>query len=194
MAEDFITIARVRKPQGRRGEVACELWTDFPEKFAERKEVSLLMPGQARRSLLVESHWLHKGMVVLKFAGFDSISEAESLQGAEIQVARESRVALQAGVYISDLTGCQLIDGSKALGTVNDVQFGAGDAPLLVVAGADGKEILVPFAEEFLVKVDTAVRRVEVKLPAGLLEVNAPLGTKERSPKPSAEKISRKKR
>jgi 16S rRNA processing protein RimM len=151
------------------------------------------MPGGERRKLQVESHWLHKGMVVLKFAGVDSISDAESLQGAEIQVPRESRVALQDGAYISDLTGCALIQDGKVLGTVNDVQFGAGDAPLLVIAGEGGKEILVPFAEEFLVKVDTATKRVEMKLPAGLLEVNAPLGSKERSQTQGADKTGKKK-
>src|SRR6202035_5416422 len=91
---EFVTIARVAKTQGRHGEVAATLLTDFPELFATRKKVFALSgAGKAggategsRRNLDLDEHWFHKGMVVLKFAGVDSISEAETLVGSEIQV------------------------------------------------------------------------------------------------------------
>jgi len=38
-----------------------------------------------RRELQLEEHWFHKGMVVFKFAGVDSITDAEALIGCEIQ-------------------------------------------------------------------------------------------------------------
>ena len=80
--EDFITIARVTKTQGRVGEVAAALLTDFPERFATRKRLFAMSEGnKPRRELQVENHWFHKGQVVLKFAGVDSISQAEELIG-----------------------------------------------------------------------------------------------------------------
>jgi ribosomal 30S subunit maturation factor RimM len=42
MPEDWVHLARIRHPQGRKGEVFAELLTDFPEKFAERKRLWLL--------------------------------------------------------------------------------------------------------------------------------------------------------
>ena len=109
------------KPQGRRGEVAAELHTDFPERFAERKRLYALAPDGHRRELELESHWLHKGRVVLKFRGVESISAAEGLAGCEIQIPCEQREQLEAGAeYISDLVGCKVFEVSgqpRELGT-----------------------------------------------------------------------------
>ena len=59
----------------------------------------------------LDEHWFHKGMVVLKFAGVDSISDAETLVGSEIQIPRSERAALGSDeFYVSDLTGCTVTD------------------------------------------------------------------------------------
>lgn len=179
-AADFITIARVVKTQGRHGEVAAELHTDFPEKFAERKRLFALDASGSRRELQLEEHWLHKSYVVLKFAGVESISEAEALVGCEIQVPREQRVELDAGAYVSDLIGCEVFDQGRAIGSVKDVQFGAGEAPLLVV-NEGSKEILIPFAQEFIVGIDVQGKRIEMKLPVGMLQIDAPLSEEEKA-------------
>ncbi len=110
---EFITIARIARTQGVRGEVACDLQTDFPEKFAERKRVYALDARNQRRELQVEDHWPHKGRVVLKFAGVDSMNDAELLLGSEIQIPLAERAQLEAGrVYISDLLGCTVINAT----------------------------------------------------------------------------------
>jgi len=85
---DFVTIAKVVKTQGRIGEVATEIFTDFPEKFAERKKLFALLPDDSRRELELEDAWPHKGQMVLKFVGVDSISDAELLIGSEIQITK----------------------------------------------------------------------------------------------------------
>jgi len=180
-SQEFITIARVVKTQGRHGEVAAELHTDFPEKFAERKKLFALDADGKRRELRLESHWLHKAYVVLKFAGVDSINDAEALIGSEIQVPREQRAEIEAGAaYVSDLVGCEVFDQGRAIGEVKDVQFGAGEAPLLQIFEGS-REILIPFAQEFIAGIDIQGKRVEMKLPAGMLEVDAPLSQEEKS-------------
>ena len=192
MSEEFITIARVVKTQGRHGEVAAELHTDFPEKFVERKKLFALDADGERRELRLDSHWLHKAYVVLKFAGVDSISDAESLVGSEIQVPREQRAAIEAGAaYVSDLVGCEVFDHGRSIGSVKDVQFGAGEAPLLVVAQGS-KEILIPFAQEFIAGIDIQGKRVEMKLPVGILELDAPLSQEEKSEAGGAKKQGRR--
>ena len=94
--------------------------------------------------------------------------------------------------YVSDLVGCDVWDGQRFLGRVSDVQFGAGEAPLLVVklpvcaarrvAGSCelSTELLVPYAAEFVTKVDLANRRIDMQLPEGLLDVDAPLSEEEK--------------
>lgn len=175
----FVTIARVTRPQGRKGEVAAELFTDFPERFASRRQLLALDARGQRRELELEDYWFHKGQVVLKFKGVDSITDAEALAGCEIQVPRSGRAVLEEGtLYVSDLVGCEVYDRGRQVGTVQDVQFGAGEAPLLVVRGA--KEYLVPFAAEYIEKIVLADKRVEMKLPAGMLELDAPLTAEEK--------------
>jgi 16S rRNA processing protein RimM len=168
---DFVTIAKVTKTQGRKGEVAAALLTDFPERFATRKRLFGLDRKDQRRELELEDHWFHKGGVVLKFAGVDSISEAEGLVGCEIQIPAAERAQLEDdSVYLSDLKGCLVTDDGREIGRVADVNFGAGEAPLLVIRG--DKEYLVPFASAFIQRLAPAEKRIEMKLPPGMLELD----------------------
>ena len=178
--QEFVTIARVTKTQGRIGEVAAALLTDFPERFETRRRLFALSRSNHRRELQLENHWFHKGLVVLKFAGVDSITQAEELIGAEIQIPLSERAELEQGtIYLSDLKGCSVLDGAREIGTIDDVQFGSGEAPLLVVKGK--KEFLIPFAAEFVESVDVSSRRLVMKLPEGLLEIDAPLSRQEKA-------------
>lgn len=178
---DFVTLARVVKTQGRHGEVAAEVHSDIPDRFTEGMKLSSLDRQDARRELEVESFWPHKGLLVLKFAGVDSISQAEGLVGAELQVPRAERAELEQGWnYVSELVGCVVFDRDREIGKIEDVQFGAGEAPLLVVAAESGKKFDVPFAEAYLESVDIAKKQVRMNLPEGMLEVNAPMTHEEK--------------
>ena len=171
----FTAIARIVRPQGRRGEVLADLLTDFPEKFSERRQLWLSSEDKPEpREYLLQNHWLHKGRVVLKFADIDSISAAEALSGMLVQIPAESRSQLELGAaYVSDLIDSTLFDVSqnRNIGIIRDVQHGAGTAPLLIVDTA-GTELEVPFAEEFIVRFNASKKLLEMKLPKGLLEVN----------------------
>jgi 16S rRNA processing protein RimM len=193
-AESWVWLARIRRTQGRKGEVFADILTDFPEKFAERKRLWLLGEGGAARSaggavapgasddvsaareVELVAHWLHKGGIVLHFAGIDSISDAEKLAGLVVAIPRVERAGLgEDEVYIGDLIGCVLVDlaGAEAVvvGAIEDVDKTAGPVPLLVVQGARG-EVLVPFAKSYLRRVDVEGKRVEMALPEGLIELN----------------------
>jgi 16S rRNA processing protein RimM len=158
----------------------ADILTDFPEKFAERKRLWLAAQNRSRRDeYTLEGYWLHKGHIVLKLAGVNSISDAELLKGTLVEIPRELRSELAPGAaYVSDLIGSSVVDLSHGkpenIGIVEDVQQGSGTAPLLLVRGASGNYEL-PFAEEYIVRFDASNRVLEMKLPEGLLDVNAPL-------------------
>jgi 16S rRNA processing protein RimM len=175
------------------------LHTDFPERFKERRQLSGLAADGSRRELQLEEHWFHKGGVVLKFAGVESINDAGQLAGMELQVPSEERAKLEAGAaYVSEIVGCEVwlggTDGQRLLGTIAEVQFGAGEAPLLLIRTAnpslhekggapkegEQQEILVPYAEEFVKTANLSERRIEMQLPEGLLELEAPLTAEEK--------------
>jgi 16S rRNA processing protein RimM len=195
----FITLALVVKTQGRRGEVAAEVHSDAPDRFAEGMKLFALGRSQdVRRELEVEDLWPHKSLLVLKFRGVDSISDAEPLVGAELQVPRVERAELEQGWYVSDLVGCTVFDHGREIGRIKGVQLGTGEAPLLLVTGdaADGagKKFDLPFAEAYLEGVDIVGQQVRMRLPAGMLEINAPVTAEEELQQKSEGKKKRKRR
>ena len=187
----WVWLARIRRPQGRKGEVFAEILTDFPEKFKERRRLWLLRGTSGAgdsldpRTVELENHWLHKAGgqsgIVLHFVGVNSISEAEAFAGLIVAIPFDERAALAKDeVHIADLIGCELINVAGTtpvtVGQIENVDRSAGpnaaDAvPLLIVRGNHG-EVLVPFAKSFLRKLDVAGARVEMALPEGLLELN----------------------
>jgi 16S rRNA processing protein RimM len=187
--EQWVWLARIRRSQGRKGEVFAEILTDFPEKFAERRRLWLLAEGSpgssgraaglaAPREVTLTSHWLHKGGIVLHFAGADSISDAEALAGLIVAIPHAERAALgQDEVYVGDLVGCTLLnvagDSPVVVGEIEDVDRTAGPVALLVVRSTPG-EVLIPFARSYLRKLDLESKRVEMALPEGLVDLNTP--------------------
>jgi 16S rRNA processing protein RimM len=190
---EFITVARVVKTQGRRGEVGVEIHSDVPGRFAPGMKFFVLPKSQdSRRELEVEDLWPHKGLLVLKFRGVDSMSDAELLIGSELQVPGSERAELEPGWnYVSDLIGCAVLDRGREIGHIEDVQFGAGEAPLLIVASGAGKKCEVPFAEAYLEGVDIARRQVRTNLPEGMLDINAPVTAEEKKEQAGREKRKR---
>lgn len=183
---EWITLAVVVKTQGRRGEVAVESHTDVPGRFHKGMRLWALLKDGERREVTVEDLWPHKSFLVLKFQGIDALSDAEPLVRAELQLPLAERAALEPGwTYLSDLIGCTVFDGAREIGAIEDVQFGAGEAPLLVVRGEAQKSgtklpYEIPFAEAFLEKLDLERKLVRMRLPEGLLEVNAPVAKEKR--------------
>ena len=185
--QEWTWLARIKRPQGRRGEVFAEILTDYPEKFAERSKVWLLSAGPGEKKLHntapseprpaeIIKHWLHKGGVVLHFAGSESISDAEALSGLAVAIPQVERAPLgEDEAYIGDLMECELVDvaGAEArvVGRIADVDRSSGPVALLVVEGPRG-EVLVPFAKSYLRRLDLNAKRVEMALPEGLVELN----------------------
>ena len=194
----WVVLARLLRPQGRKGEILAELFTDFPESFDTRRYLFLAPSGFTgpephTRPAEVSAWWLplgkNEGRIVLHFEGITSINEAEPLCGLEVVVPASERTQLDAeSTYISDLIGCVVSDVASLnqpvqIGIVNDIHFATSPdgsrrldeaAPLLAVETPHGDEVLIPFVKAFIVTLDPAHKRIEMSLPPGLVEVNRP--------------------
>jgi 16S rRNA processing protein RimM len=96
-------------------------------------------------------------------------------------VPRAERAGLESGWnYVSDLVGCSVLDRGVEVGRIEDVQFGAGEAPLLIVVDRSGKKFDVPFAEAYLEGLDIAGKQVRMNLPEEMLEINAAVTNEEK--------------
>jgi 16S rRNA processing protein RimM len=152
---ELITIGRVVKPQGRKGEVVIEPFSDRPGRFSELRRVFLPAPGDAVAERQVEGHWPHKHREVLKLAGVDSIDEAERLRGMDVRIPEEDLDVLPPDSYYHhQLRGLRVETESGAdLGTVADILKTGAGADVMVVKGPLG-ESLVPLVSSFIKQVD----------------------------------------
>jgi 16S rRNA processing protein RimM len=193
----WVLVARILRPRGNKGEVVAELLTDFPARFPTLKQTYLRKDKGEARSAGLQHFWLdrnHPGLGVFHFAECATISEAEKLRGYEVLLPFEERVHLPAGQYfVTDLIGCTVFElpnkvakcssspcameeAPQVIGSVSDVFF-TGDSvagtPILQVETSTG-ELLVPLAQDICTRINVAERRIEVRLPEGLYEVNSP--------------------
>ena len=178
-SEVWIAVARIIRPQGRKGEVLADILTDFPDRLAARKHLCLRDPSPAGssppRQLQIQDLWLHKGRIVFKFEGIDSITDAETLRGFDLTIPQSERAPLdEDSVYIGDLIGCEVIDErtGAAVGRIVDVDRESTSTPLLVIQSDSDPEILVPFARDYLLSIDLPAKRILMQLPEGLVDLN----------------------
>jgi 16S rRNA processing protein RimM len=174
-AGQFLTIARILRPQGRKGEVAAEILTGFPARFQQLPSVFLEVPGQAPESVSLECAWPHKGRIILKFSGIDSIESAARLRGLQVFIPWEQRTPLPPHqYYLCELQGCRVIWErlGQEIGTVTEVES-TGGADVLHVKRPDGKsEVLIPLAQEICTRIDLAAQIIVIDPPEELLDLN----------------------
>ncbi len=158
---DLVLVGRVVKPQGRRGEVAVEVFSDRPERFPTLRRAFVAGPGGEPREVRVEGAFPHKGRYVVKLEGVDSIDAAETLRGLELRIPDEDLAPLPEGSYYHhQLAGLEVVDENGApMGAVAEVMETAAATRILVVRGKDG-ETLLPFADAFVRQVDLEGRRI----------------------------------
>jgi 16S rRNA processing protein RimM len=171
-SQDWIAVGRLWRTRGKRGELIGEIYSSQPGRAERLKEVVLDVNG-TRRAAVIEEVWYHDGRPVFKFAGVESISDAEALQGADILVPESERALPEEGEYShADLIGSSVvrIAGGELVGVVVGVEE-YGGPPLLRLKSADGREILVPFARAICREIDVAAKIIRVELPEGLTEL-----------------------
>lgn len=199
---DWVPVAHLLRPQGRRGELLAEPLTDLPEIFSTSREFLLASPGGQSPApgdsrIQVQEHWFptgnNAGRVVLKLSGCDSISDAEGLSGMHLLIARHQLPTLDADTFfVGDLVGCTVFDSNSPIGIVSAVEFPTGPdgrtrledaAPLLAIDSprlpqddaTEPEPLLIPFVRAWLDSVDIPARRIDMRLPSGLVDGNEDL-------------------
>ena len=167
-----VVIARVVKARGIRGEVACVVDTDFPERFSSLKQVTVWMLDDRRLRLSVENHWFHKDRVILKFQGYETMTAAQLLAGARLVIAEADLEPLAEGQFFEHqvIGSVALTLDGRRLGRVTKIMR-TGGTDVLVVQSDEGREQLIPFADDICTKVDVRDKRITIDPPDGLLDL-----------------------
>lgn len=163
---EMVTIGRIVRPHGRKGEVVVEPLSDRPDRFPSLRRAFVSGEGGSARAVQVRDAWPHKGRFVLKLDGIDSIDEAESLRGLDLRIPEEDLSALPEGSYYHhQLRGLRVEDAEgREVGRVAEVMETGGEAAVLVVRGRYG-ETLIPLAGAFVREIDLAAGRLVVLVP-----------------------------
>ena len=169
---DEVVIARIVKARGVHGEVACDVETDFPERFASLANVTVRMPDTTCLTLAIENHWFHLRRVIVKFEGYDTMTMAGTLVGGRLVIPDRDELPLDDDQFFERrLVGSAVITiTGHEVGRVTSLMR-TGGTDLLVIEGSGGREHLVPFADAICIEVDVKAKRITIDPPTGLLEL-----------------------
>lgn len=161
---ESVTIGVVLRPHGLRGEVVIEPLTDNEDRFATLESVRLVRPSGSAVRLKVDSMFPHKGRLVVRFEGVESIEEAEALRGAELRIPIAALPALPAGSYYHhELRGLDVrVESGASIGKVTDL-WETGATPVLVIHDSSERETLLPLVDAFIVEVNVGAGFMRVK-------------------------------
>jgi 16S rRNA processing protein RimM len=170
--DDGILVGVIARTHGNRGEVIVNPETDFPEeRFRKGAQLWTRRRENAPVAIEVVSMRMHQGRPVILFSGIGSMNDAELLANQELRTDEAADELLPDGEFFHrDLIGCEVVtEGGELVGRVINVLDDSAQARL-VVAGKRS-ELLIPLADE-ICTVDVAAKRITVRPPDGLLELN----------------------
>ncbi|MDQ4078341.1 MAG: ribosome maturation factor RimM [Chloroflexota bacterium] len=167
--EQWITIGKITRAHGIRGEVKVALFVDDAEFLQELEHVFL--ESRPRRKMAIESVRFHRGQALLQFEGIDDRNEAERLRNRELLVPFEWLPELEEDeYYVTQIIGLAVeTEEGEVLGEVDEIIF-TGANEVYIIRGGPRGEILLPAIESVVQSVDLEAGRVVVTVPEGLLE------------------------
>jgi 16S rRNA processing protein RimM len=169
----MVTVGRIIRPHGIRGEVVVGSETDFGDERFQSGAALFTWRDDRLATLTVESGREHDGRWLVKFAGVETRNDAEDMRGLELRIDAGALKPLGAGAfYVHDLIGCRVerVTG-EVIGPVTRVDLAVG-IPMLVATDADGGEVLIPLTAAICREVDIVGRKIVIDPPAGLIELN----------------------
>ena len=155
--EEMLKIGVIVKPQGIKGEVKVQPFTDDINRFKKLKEVII-----DDKSYRVLNAVIGGGTVFLSLSGIADRDVAETFRGKFLFVTRENAVPLEEGRYfIVDIIGCELKTEKNTVGVITDVTSARTD--IFTIKCTDGKIMRFPFLKEMIISVDVENKTVVVK-------------------------------
>lgn len=168
----LLEVGQVVGTHGLRGDIKVRLTTFDPEDLLAAEKVYLRSKGGEPELLTLLRQSLHKGHVLLRLAGFDSLTAVESLIGSAILLDEAELSEPDAGRYrFHTLEGLKVID--RQLGPIGILvdMFTTAAHDTYVVHGDSG-EILIPAVSLYITEIDLEGRIMTVDLPEGLVSLN----------------------
>jgi 16S rRNA processing protein RimM len=170
--EKWFNVGKIVNTQGIKGEVRVISTTDFPEKRYKKGNVLFLFlpKNETPVQLTIKSHRKHKNFDLLLFEGYENINEVEKFRDGIIKVPESQLGELDEGeFYFHEIIGCLVFTKQgEEIGKVTEILTpGAND--VWVIKGKTGKDILIPYIEDVVKKVDLKEKIILIDPMEGLL-------------------------
>ena len=167
-----LKVGKIVNTHSLKGEVKVISSTDFEEeRFKKGSKLLITRGNQLIREVVVQSYRNHKNFLLVKFEGIDSVEEAEKLKNLQIKIDSDEVGELEENeFYFHQIIGCEVFDeNDKNLGEIIDILTpGAND--VWVIKGENGKEILIPYIEGVVKKIDITSKKVNIEVMEGLID------------------------
>ena len=160
---DLVTIGKIERHFGVRGEFKVRLLSDVPGRLDHLKQVQVVAPtGQVVEKTV--AHVRRAGSTyIMGFVGVTTPEEAVALRGGLIQVPRRPAATRAEGVYFEcDLIGMTVEnERGDEVGVVETILEIPDNHVFVVRKGME--EVLIPAAKSFVTSVDLVRRRMLVR-------------------------------
>ena len=167
-----LKVGKLVNTHSLKGEVKVISSTDFEEqRFEKGTELLITRGNQVVKEVTVESYRIHKNNLLVKFVGIDSIEEAEKLKNLQIKIDSDNIGELEENeFYFHEIIGCEVFDeNGKSLGEISEILTpGAND--VWVIKSQNGKEILIPYIEDVVKKIDVENKKIDIEVMEGLID------------------------
>ena len=167
-----LKVGKIVNTHSLKGEVKVISSTDFEEqRFEKGAELLITRGNQVVKEVTVESYRTHKNNLLVKFVGIDSIEEAEKLKNLQIKIDSDNIGELEENeFYFHEIIGCEVFDeNGKSLGEISEILTpGAND--VWVIKSQNGKEILIPYIEDVVKKIDVENKKIDIEVMEGLID------------------------
>lgn len=169
--EDCFYLGKIVRKYSFKGEVLAKLDTDEPELYRELESVFIAL-GNNLVPFFIERSALHKDTLLrLKLEEVDTEADADKLLRAELYLPLEMLPELGDNqFYFHEIAGFAMEDENFGyVGVIEGINDSTAQA--LFEVNREGKQILIPMNDEFIVKVDRKEKKVLVRTPEGLIDL-----------------------
>ena len=159
--QEYLDCGKIVNTHGVRGEVRIVPWADSPDFLCRFS--TFYLDGAPRRVL---SCRVHKGSVIVKLEGVDTVEEAMLLRDKTVQIKRADARLPEGAFFLADIIGLRVVDeAGRPLGTLKEV-LSPSVQQVYVVEGE--REILIPAVPEFILETNITDGYIKARLIEGM--------------------------
>ena len=169
---NYFNVGKIVNTQGLQGEMRVLSVTDFAEeRFKKGNRLALFdKKDQFVMDVEIASHRKVKNFDIIKFKDMYHINDIEKYKGHSLKVAEANLNDLDEGeFYYHEIIGLEVYENDQLIGTIKEIlQPGAND--VWVIKSQNGKEILIPYIEDVVKKIDVENKKIDIEVMEGLID------------------------